>query len=639
MTIREIAELANVSVSTVSKVINKKDDSISAETRERILSVVKKYHYSPYRPSEESRPSLILGVLIGEPADYGLLTGIVKRARTRGYSTIVCTSSSADEEAQNFEILATHHVDGIIWNKEAYSCLTIPVGIQQSTTKVYTLSREEKVSATNSYFSYAEIGYAAAKSLINHGHKSIGCISAADSSSASDFVEGIRRCLFDYQISSDEDSIWRLVAVCDSLWLQEHTGVICFDTASVNRFVAMTDFMNIRVPEDISVVGIDTGDLKINGTQISSISRPFEELGEFAADSLIDQIETGRTDYFEFRRDYKVSCMDSIASPKKVEYGHFVVIGTINIDTLMAVDKQPEPGETLNIKHRAIMPGGKGLNQAIGISKLGASAALISSLGNDFDGRQIFECLKLNSVCTDGVTSHDDIPTGHAYIFIQKNAESNISVFDGANDALTTEDIDKYEYLFDNADYCLIQTELKQRVMLHAAEIAHRHNVKVILKPCAVTSLLPELLQNVDILVPNIKEANALLPEVTSLEDKARFFVAQGVKTVIITLGDKGCFLADDRQMKYFPAARITPVDTTGAADAFISALAFYLTRGKLVEEAIKYATCAAGLATTRHGVPPALVDRETLELYYSEHQNDFGELHNEETSTGIAEY
>lgn len=158
--LKEIAELANVSVSTVSKVINKKDDNISSETRGRILDLVKKYHYSPYmdRTSENARPSLILGALVGRLADYGFLTGIVKRARACGYSTIVCTFSSSTEEIQNFQTLQAHHVDGIIWNKEHYSTLNIPIDILRSPIKTLILNSEKKPSSSNIYFSYTVMG-------------------------------------------------------------------------------------------------------------------------------------------------------------------------------------------------------------------------------------------------------------------------------------------------------------------------------------------------------------------------------------------------------------------------------------------------------------------------------------------------
>ncbi len=638
MTVKEIAELANVSVSTVSKVINKKDDSISADTRERVLEIVKQYHFTPYRPSEEQRPSLVLGILIGQSADYGLLTGVVKQARARGYSTIVCPSSTAEEETQNFETLASHHVDGIIWAKEPYSIPAPPDGIA-SATVVHTLDSREKPSDVNAWFSYAELGYAAARALTDKGHTRIGCICSDDGAAGQSFTEGIRRFLFDRSIPFDEPSDRRSAADSDFLWVQTHTGVICFDTASVSRLAALADSMNLHVPDELSVIGVDTGEMRIAGVRVSSLSSPFEELGRFAADRLIDRVETGRSVYAEFSRRCAVTCEDSIVPPKKADQGRFVVVGTINVDTLMTVDKQPEPGETVTVRNRLLMPGGKGLNQAVGISKLGGAASLISFLGSDYDGRRVFECLRGSTVCTDGVMTHDSIPTGHAYIFIQSNAESNISVFDGANDALTAADIDRFEYLFENTDYCLIQTELDQQVVLRAAELAHRHGAKVILKPCTVTSLLPELLRSADILVPNEKEAETLVPAAATVEDRAAYFLQNGAGSVIITLAERGCLFADGNQTKRFPAARVTPVDTTGAADAFIAAFAYYLAQGKSAEEAISYANCAAGLSTMRHGVPPALIERETLELYYSEHQAEFGEIKNENSCTGGPEY
>ena len=142
-----------------------------------------------------------------------------------------------------------------------------------------------------------------------------------------------------------------------------------------------------------------------------------------------------------------------------------------------------------------------------------------------------------------------------------------------------------------------------------------------------------------NILVPNEKEAETLVPGAATAEERANYFLEHGTGAVIITLAERGCLFADGSQTKRFPAAQVTSVDTTGAADAFIAALAFYLAQGRSAVEAIPYANCAAGLSTMRYGVPPALIDRETLELYYFEHQADFGEQKNENSCTGVLEH
>ena len=168
-----------------------------------------------------------------------------------------------------------------------------------------------------------------------------------------------------------------------------------------------------------------------------------------------------------------------------------------------------------------------------------------------------------------------------------------------------------------------MQTEIDQGVALHAARLAKRHGVKVILKPCVVDVLDQEWSELADILVPNRKEAGKLLPGYDTPESQIAEFSRRGYQTVIVTCGEDGCYLLCNGEVFSFPAVALIPVDTTGAADAFIAALAVYLTQGETIERAIQYATCAAGLSTTRYGVPPALVNREELEIYYSEHQNE----------------
>ena len=226
---------------------------------------------------------------------------------------------------------------------------------------------------------------------------------------------------------------------------------------------------------------------------------------------------------------------------------------------------------------------------------------------------------------------HNDASSGCAYIYVQRDAESSISVYGGANERLTVSHISANEALFDNAAYCLMQTELRQEIALHAVELAKKHGVKVILKPCAISQMDPELLRGVNILVPNQKEAQKLLPGCASVEEQAERFRRGGAETVIITLGEQGCYKLDETGGAYFPPAPISPVDVTGAADAFISALAVYLAKGSALNTAIQYATCAAGLSTTRHGVPPALVDADTLEIFYAAHREELREQTHEQ--------
>ncbi len=119
-----------------------------------------------------------------------------------------------------------------------------------------------------------------------------------------------------------------------------------------------------------------------------------------------------------------------------------------------------------------------------------------------------------------------------------------------------------------------------------------------------------------DLFIPNEKEAEILCPDIPDIPGKADAFLARGAKAVIITLGGSGCYIKSPSFTGYLPAADFMPVDTTGAADAFISALAVYLSYGYTMEKAARIASCAAGFCVSRQGVIPALVDRNSLESY-----------------------
>ena len=144
-------------------------------------------------------------------------------------------------------------------------------------------------------------------------------------------------------------------------------------------------------------------------------------------------------------------------------------------------------------------------------------------------------------------------------------------------------------------------------------------NVKVILKPSSVEKMKDSLFQNIDYFIPNEKEVKQLIPGNTTIEEKADILLEKGVKNVIITLGHKGCYLKNAEYERYFPAADFYPLDTTGAADAFISALAVALSEGHEIIYAVGFATFAAGISITRQGVQPAMVDRKGLALYQEE--------------------
>ena len=196
------------------------------------------------------------------------------------------------------------------------------------------------------------------------------------------------------------------------------------------------------------------------------------------------------------------------------------------------------------------------------------------------------------------------------------NGESVIAILSGANASLTPDDITSNERLFDNAGYCLIQTEIPLESAKVTAITARRHHAKTIIKPSSCDYLPDSIVANADILVPNEHELAIIETEGKTMEDKAAHLLERGAGCVIVTQGEHGCYLRGQNVECHYPAADFTPVDSTGAGDAFISALASYLMYGYTVRQAVEIATYAAGYSITRKGVIPSLIDRLSLDAY-----------------------
>ncbi len=291
-----------------------------------------------------------------------------------------------------------------------------------------------------------------------------------------------------------------------------------------------------------------------------------------------------------------------------------IVVGSINTDITLNVDEAPKPGSTIITTSSSTTLGGKGANQAIGAAKLGREVVILGKTGNDYDSNVVYDTFKKEHVLTHGLRRDSRSLTGKAYIHVLKDAESTITILPGANLHLLPEDILSREHLFKGCGYCLISTEIPEETVIQALKTAKKHQVKTIVKPAALSSLPEDLLENTDIFVPNKNEASVLCPNTADVEKQAEFFLSKGCPVIIITLGHRGCYLKTEKESTYFPASNFPSVDSTGGADAFIAALASYLTEGYPLIKAIRIASYAAGFCVSRAGVVPALIDRPSLE-------------------------
>ncbi len=306
-----------------------------------------------------------------------------------------------------------------------------------------------------------------------------------------------------------------------------------------------------------------------------------------------------------FQEQPKLDNDTTIGIPFTKRTQPLIIVGSINIDTYLKMEQLPSTGKSTITTSSAVYPGGKGMNQAVGATRLGARTALIGVVGNDVDADVIYSSLRSHGIDASSVRSSVDQVTGKAYIF----------VLAGANADLSPEDIQRNRRYFESGRFCLVQTEIPEATVFAACKLARSCGVSTILKPSACSHLNPELLPYVDILVPNLDEINLLCPDGT-LKEKAEYFLKRGVGTVIVTLGADGCYVKSEDWEEAVPAVKFQSVDNTGACDAFISALAVYLQRGRTMRQAVRIATYAAAFSITREGVTPSLIDRRSLEAY-----------------------
>jgi ribokinase len=297
-----------------------------------------------------------------------------------------------------------------------------------------------------------------------------------------------------------------------------------------------------------------------------------------------------------------------------------VVVGSSNTDLVVRAPALPGPGETVLGSSFLVTPGGKGANQAVAAARLGARVTLVARLGADEFGDRALAGLGREGIDTTFVARDTEAASGIALIVVSESGENAIAVAPGANMRLTAADVDRAAPAIREADMLLLQLETPLPTVRHAATLAMKAGVPVILNPAPAAPLAGELLSRVSVLTPNELEAAALTGASAYGVDAARRAAqrlhASGVANVVITLGREGALMEGEAGSDHVPGWTVTAVDTTAAGDAFNGALAVALAEGASLERAVRFANRAAALSITRPGAQPSLPTREAVESF-----------------------
>jgi ribokinase len=290
-----------------------------------------------------------------------------------------------------------------------------------------------------------------------------------------------------------------------------------------------------------------------------------------------------------------------------------VVVGSSNTDMILKLDRIPLPGETLLGGEFVIAAGGKGANQAVAAALAGGAVTLVARVGKDMFGEQAVAGFVQSGINVDHVQL-DKFPSGVALIFVAKDGENSIGVGSGANAKLSPADVRKAKAAFASANAVIMQLETPLETVQAAAQLAAANGAIVILNPAPAQRLPDALLKKISILTPNETEAELLtgikVTDDASCSKAADVLLRKGVKTVIITLGARGAFVATAKSKQIVPGFKVKPVDTTAAGDTFNGALAVALAEGKSMTDAVRFANAAGAISVTRMGAQPSAPKR-----------------------------
>ncbi len=295
-----------------------------------------------------------------------------------------------------------------------------------------------------------------------------------------------------------------------------------------------------------------------------------------------------------------------------------LVVGSINMDLMLRMERIPGPGESMIGRDYAYGPGGKGENQAVACARLGAATDFLGRVGKDEHGEKLLANLRACGVSDRLVSVDETLPSGLAIIYLE-DAANRITVYPGANMGLMPEHV---AGAFDpKPDAMMIQFELNVDTVVAAVSEARKRGVMTVVDAGPARNFPIEKIAGVDVISPNEPEAQCLTgiypdSEENILGAAKRLMERAKPKMVVMKLGSRGAAVYDGSELRFFPAFKVKAVDTTAAGDAFTAGLTLALAEKKPIEEAVRFASAAGALSVTRHGAAPSLPTREEVETF-----------------------
>ena len=288
------------------------------------------------------------------------------------------------------------------------------------------------------------------------------------------------------------------------------------------------------------------------------------------------------------------------------------VLGSINLDISISTSKIPQPGETVAGSSLLLTPGGKGANQAYGMSKYSTDIYMVGRVGDDIFATNILEHFSNSQLNTQNVSVDKNASTGLAVISVDNQGENSILAVYGANMECGQNEIDLLTKSLSANDYLVIQNEIPFHVNLKSAKLACEIAAKVIWDPAPYVQGSAELLKFVDIVTPNVLEAESLsginIDDDEGLIKALKWFKSHSKNlNPIITLGKDGVAYLNNDELEKISSFDVNVVDSVAAGDAFVAGLTIALSNSIPLDKAIVFAQANAAVSVTKQGAQSSM--------------------------------
>ncbi|MBO5934456.1 MAG: ribokinase [Clostridia bacterium] len=290
---------------------------------------------------------------------------------------------------------------------------------------------------------------------------------------------------------------------------------------------------------------------------------------------------------------------------------HTAVVGSINMDMILRMNKVPDAGENLLGTSYGYANGGKGANQAVGLARLGAPTKLIGKVADDENGRKLLKNLQGNNIDISGVSTKGS-QTGLAAIILDANGNNRIVVYEGANAEIDADEA--ASQITDDLDLLLLQFETSEDVVIKCVNTAVSKGITTVVDCGPAKEFNLENMQGATIITPNESETKALTgiypdSEESILEASQILMTRSKAEYIVLKLGSRGCSVWDGNKLTLLPAYKSNVVDTTAAGDCFTAAMALEYLRSGDILSACDMGNKAGSISVSRMGADASMPD------------------------------